>query len=341
MRTMKAVVFESEGVFGIREMPKPCISKPNQVLVKVEACSICGTDVHITSNPPNYVATPGTILGHEFCGKVIEIGSDVHNVAVGDRIVANPNNYCGTCDFCRKNLPNLCEHIEALGIDYHGAFAEFCVIDGKVAHKISEDVPASVAACVEPLACAVNGLKKVNVRPGDSAVVIGAGPIGLMIAMLLEASGASNIYILETAPYRMQFAKNLNPSWNVIDPAQENAEGIILKDTKIGADFVFDVTGSQAVCAINIARKGGTVVLFGVNWKATAELVQANITTKEIAVLGTWLANATFEDAIRIAQKQSIELEKLVTDVIALDEFLSGRDKLARGETVKVVVQMK
>lgn len=337
---MRAVVFEKEGVYGIREVEKPSIAKPDQVLVKVEACSICGTDVHITAVPPNYIATPGTILGHEFCGRIVEIGSGVQNLKVGDRIVANPNNYCGTCGFCRKNLPNLCENIEALGIDYDGAFAEYCVINCKVAHKIADDVPATVAACAEPLACAVNGLKKVNVRPGDSVVVIGAGPIGLIIAMLLEASGASNIYMLETAPYRQEFARKLNPKWKVIDPIHENATEIIYGETGLGADFVFDVTGSQCIPAIANVRKGGTVVLFGVNWKARAELVQAQITTKEIAVLGTWLANATFDDAVRMIEEKAIDMGKLVTDVIPMDEIRSGIEKLARGEAVKVVVEI-
>lgn len=337
---MKAVVFEREGVYGVREVEKPRILKSDQVLVKVEACSICGTDVHITATPPNYIATPGTILGHEFCGRIVEVGSDVRNVAVGDRVVANPNNYCGTCAYCRKNLPNLCEHVEALGIDYDGAFAEYCVISGKVAHRISEDVPATVAACVEPLACAVNGLKKVKVRPGDSVVVIGAGPIGLMIAMLLEASGASKVYVLETKPYRIQFAKELSPKWRVLNPIAEDVDEIIGRETGIGADIVFDVTGSQSVSAIQKVRKGGTVVLFGVNWKAKSELVQAQITTKEISVLGTWLANATFEDAVRIVEEKAIDLERLVTDVIPLEEIKEGIAKLARGEAVKVVVKL-
>lgn len=337
---MKALVFEKEGVYGIKDMPKPRIMQPDQVLVAVEACSICGTDVHITATPPNYAATPGTILGHEFCGRIVEVGSGITHLAVGDRVVANPNNYCGTCDFCRKNLPNLCEHIEALGIDYHGAFAEYCVISGKVAHKIAENVPATVAACAEPLACAVNGLKKVNLRPGDSAVVIGAGPIGLMIAMLLEASGASDIYLLESASYRREFAKGLSSTWKVIDPLREDADRLILDGTGIGADFVFDVTGSQAISSAAKVRKGGTVVLFGVNWKAKSELTQAYITTKEISVLGTWLANATFEDAVRIIEKKAIDLEKLVTDVICLDDVCAGIEKLARGEAIKVVVKM-
>ena len=155
MEVMKAAVFEREGSFVLKDVPVPQIEAEDQVIVEVEACSICGTDVHITATPPGYIATPGTTLGHEFCGHIIAKGAAVKHLNIGDRVVANPNNYCGNCVYCRKNLPNECEHIEALGIDYDGAFAKYCRINSKVAYKISEDVPAEVAACVEPLACAL------------------------------------------------------------------------------------------------------------------------------------------------------------------------------------------
>lgn len=119
-------------------VPVPQIQREDQVLVEVEAVSICGTDVHITAVPPGYEATPGTILGHELVGKIIEKGEAVEHLQVGDRVVVNPNDYCGVCQYCRKNLPNECENIIPLGIDYDGAFAKYCLISGKVAYKISE-----------------------------------------------------------------------------------------------------------------------------------------------------------------------------------------------------------
>ena len=241
---MKAAVFEREGVLAVKDIAKPQITKPDQILIEVEACSICGTDVHITAVPPGYIATPGTTLGHEFCGHVVETGSAVTNLKIGDRVVVNPNNYCGTCTYCRKNLPNLCEHIEALGIDYDGAFAKYCCVSAKVAYPISEDVPAEIAACAEPLACAINGLNKVHVVPGSTAVVVGSGPIGLMITMLLKSAGVGQVFLLEAAPWRIEFAKKLNIA-TVIDPIYEDAMSAILEATQIGADYVFDVTGSQ------------------------------------------------------------------------------------------------
>lgn len=339
MDTMKAAVFEKEGSFVLKEVPVPKIEAEDQIIVEVEAVSICGTDVHITATPPGYIATPGTILGHEFCGRVVAKGAAVAHLAIGDRIVANPNNYCGNCVYCRKNLPNECEHIEALGIDYDGAFAKYCRINGKVAYKISDSVPAEVAACVEPLACAVNGLKKVNIKPGDSAVVIGCGPIGMLIGMLLKASGASKIYMLETVEYRIDFVKKLGFATQIINPVKENARDIILQATGIGADFVFDVTGSQAVPSIELVRKGGSVVLFGVNKRARAELAQCEITTKEISVLGTWLANATFPEAVRIVEEKAIDVGALVTDVLPLEQVHDGLKKLAAGQAVKIIIK--
>jgi threonine dehydrogenase-like Zn-dependent dehydrogenase len=338
METMKAAVFEKEGVFVVKEVPIPKMTKEDQVLIKVDAVSVCGTDVHITAVPPGYIATPGTILGHEFCGTVIEKGNEVNHLEIGDRIVANPNNYCGTCVYCRKNLPNECENIEALGIDYDGAFAKFCCISGKVAYKISKDVPVETAACAEPLACAVNGLNKVNIKPGDSAVVIGAGPIGIIISMLLKASGASKIFLLETVPYRIDFAEKLGIA-TIMDPKNEEVLKAVIKDTKIGADFVFDVTGSQVIQSIDLVRKGGSIVLFGVNMKAVSQLMQNKITTKEISVIGTWLANATFPEAVKIIEQKAIDLGALVSDVIDLDNIHDALDRLRQGKAIKVIIK--
>ena len=329
MEKMLAAVFEDVGKLELKMVPVPQIQREDQVLVEVEAVSICGTDVHITAVPPGYEATPGTILGHELVGKIIEKGEAVEHLQVGDRVVVNPNDYCGVCQYCRKNLPNECENIIPLGIDYDGAFAKYCLISGKVAYKISEKVSSEAA---------INGFHKVSILPGESAVIIGCGPIGLMIAMLAKASGIGKLYLLEAAPYRIQFAKQLGLG-EVIDVKSQNAKNIILEQTGIGPDYVFDVTGSQVVQAVDLVRKGGRVVLFGVNKKSVSQVAQCEITTKEITVHGTWLANATFPEAIRVLEEHMVDMEKLVTDVIPLQEVKAGIEKLARGEAVKVVVK--
>lgn len=338
MEMMRAAVFEREGVLHVKDVPVPKITARDQLKIEVEAVSICGTDVHIAAVPPGYIATPGTILGHEFVGKVVECGPDVMHLNIGDRVVVNPNRYCGSCAYCQKNMPNECEHIEALGIDYDGAFAKYCVVHEQVAFKIAPHVSAKAAACVEPMACALNGLKKVHVTPGDSAVIIGGGPIGMMLAMLLKRSGAGQIFILELAPYRIDFIERMQLG-QVINPAQRDAAQCIAQQTGIGADIVFDVTGSQLTSAVNMVRKGGSVVLFGVNKCAENPIRQSEITVKEISVLGTWLANATFPEAIRLLEQGEIDIDRLVTDVLPLEQVQLGIDKLANGQAVKVVLE--
>lgn len=338
METMLAGVFEKAGRFVLKQVPIPKLRFDDEIIVQVDAVSICGTDVHIVSVPPGYIATDNTVLGHEICGTVVEKGAAVKHLDIGDRVVVNPNYYCGTCRFCRKNLPNECEHIEALGIDFDGGFAKYVRIHSAVAYKIRRDVDVNVASCAEPLACALNGLEKIDIKPSDSAVIIGSGPIGLLIAMLLKASGVTNAYILETADFRRSFAERLGIG-EVLNPLTDDVHARVYEDTAIGADYVFDVTGSQLASSVDLVRKGGTVVLFGVNKKASTEIKQCEITTKEIQVLGTWLANATFPRAVKIIEDGAIDVKALITDVIPLDEIGRGLEKLAKGQAVKVIVK--
>jgi L-iditol 2-dehydrogenase len=312
-RTMQAAVFEGEGKLTLKAVPVPSVERPDQVLLKVEAVSICGTDVHIVAVPPGYIATPNTILGHEFCGTVVDKGEAVPHLEVGDRVVVNPNDYCGVCTYCRKNLPNQCERIAALGIHVNGA-------------------------CAEPLACVVNGTQKTRLQPGETAVVIGLGPIGMMMAMMFKASGAGKLITGERAPYRLDYARKLGLG-RVVDVSRENLKAVVLEETGIGADVVSDVTGSQLAAAVDLARKGGRVMVFGVNTRATAQFPQSEVTFKELQVLGTWLANATFPEAVRILESRILDIGGLITDTIAMSDLHRGLQTLARGEAVKIIVR--
>lgn len=334
---MLAAVFEREGRLTLKEVPVPRVERAEQVLLKVEAVSICGTDVHIVAVPPGYIATPDTILGHEFVGTVVEKGQGVRHLELGDRVVVNPNDYCGVCTYCRKNLPNECENIDALGIHVNGAFAKYCRVSGSVAYKISKKVPLEQAACAEPLACVINGTQKVRVQPGETTAVIGAGPIGLIMAMMFKASGAGKVIIAERAPYRVEHARKMEIG-RAVDVSTESLKDVVAEETGIGVDVVADVTGSQLATAIDLARKGGKVLVFGVNTQAVAQFPQSDVTFKELQVLGTWLANATFPEAVRVLESGVLNIGGLVTHSIPLTGIHQGLETLARGEAVKIIV---
>ncbi len=334
---MRAAVFEREGVLKIKEIPKPEIIRADDVIIKVELCSICGTDVHIMSVPPGYEATPGTVLGHEICGEIVEIGSAVTTVKPGDRVVLNPNDYCGTCDYCKNNYPNFCEHIRAMGIDVDGGFAEFVRTSEKTVYRISPALPARIAAFAEPLACLLNGFQKIRVMPGESAVVIGAGTIGLMFVQMMKAAGAYPIIGSDPNERKRALAKKCGADITV-NPLEQSLEEVVHSQVPMGADYCAEVVGSQMRQAVNVVRKGGTVLLFGVNKKAECQIAQSRITQNEIAVRGTWLANATFPRAVRLLESGVLHLEELITHTLPLEGILEGIELMKTGEGVEILI---
>jgi 2-desacetyl-2-hydroxyethyl bacteriochlorophyllide A dehydrogenase len=334
---MMAAVFKGEGHLKIEEVDVPKIQNPDDIIVKIELCSICGTDVHIMSVPPGYAATPDTVLGHELVGEIVAVGDGVKTVKVGDSVVSHPNDYCGVCKYCKMNLPNFCENIKAMGIDVDGGFAEYVKITEKVAYKIADDLPAEIAAFAEPLACFMNGRQKLKIKPGDSVLICGAGAIGLMAVQIMKNSGANPIIVSEPSESRRKIAKETGADI-VVDPFNENLNEIVMKATGIGVDFALDVVGSQVGACLENTRKSGTVLLFGINGKAEMTLHQMEITTREIAILGTWLANATFPVAVKILESGSLNLKPLITHTIPLDKVLEGIELLGKGEGIEILI---
>ena len=176
-KMMTAAIYEDVGTLTVKEIPVPDISGPKDILVKVEASGICGTDVRALSVPPQYQFNKNVVIGHEFAGIVEEAGSDVTRVKEGDRIVIHPNIGCGNCYYCRIGMVNSCESFIHLGDKISGGMAEFVVVEERFVHKIDKKVPPHIAALAEPLACVLNGTSSVRVHPGENAVVFGAGPI--------------------------------------------------------------------------------------------------------------------------------------------------------------------
>lgn len=334
---MMAAVFEGEGRLSLKDVDVPQVGAPDDVLLAVRAGGICGTDVHILAVPPGHPASPGVILGHEYTGEVLRIGDRVTHVAPGDRVVIDPSIWCGSCAYCQRGLTNLCERMEGIGIVRHGGFAAFSVVPARAVYKISPTVAPEIAALAEPLADVLSGVRKLRPTPGESALVLGAGPIGLLYTLLLHAAGAQPLIVAEISEYRAARAR-AGGADRVIDPREADLAAAVRRATGLGVDMVVDAVGTLLEEGVRCVRKGGRVVLFGMNEHARPVLKQFDITKNEYQILGSYIARGTFPQAVSLLESGRIDFRPLVTHRLPLREIHQGIELLRRGEALKIAV---
>jgi threonine dehydrogenase-like Zn-dependent dehydrogenase len=335
LNLMRAAVFEGEGRLVVREVPDP-LPGPDEVLVEVEACGICGSDVQIINVPPGHPSTPPVIIGHELVGRVRAVGSAVHDVPIGLRVVVDPDPKCGSCDPCRSGRPANCVNIVALGVHRDGALARYVTAPADSVYPISPDVPAEMAALVEPLACVINGTNRSALRPGEPVVVFGAGAIGCLFIAVYRAAGAGRIVAVEPSAARGAVARAVGAD-HVFTPDQWTARrGDLLPQ---GADVVVDAVGSVLPEAIEAAGMGARIVVFGMNGNARPPVHQVEIVEKGLAILGSYISNFTFPAAIRLVESGRLNLAPMITAIVPLDETLSGIERLRAGDAVKIIIK--
>jgi threonine dehydrogenase-like Zn-dependent dehydrogenase len=334
---MRAAVFAGSGRLVIEERPEPAVTVPEDVIILVEACGICGTDVQILNEPPGHPATPGTILGHEFVGRVIAAGAGaaLADVRIGQRVVVDPDPKCGVCTSCRAGRPANCQNIAALGIFRDGGLAAQVKVPGGAVYPIAETVSASLAALVEPLACVVNGTNRAAVRPGESVVIFGAGAIGCLFTAVVKAAGATPVIVVEPTAGRRDVARAVGAD-HALTPEEFGARRAELLPG--GADVVIDAVGSLLPAAIDAAAMGGRVVLFGMNSNARAPIAQVLITEKGLTVMGSYISNFTFPAAIGLVESGQLSLAPIVSDVMPLERTIEGIERLRSGSATKIVV---
>jgi len=334
---MRAVVFQGVGKYGVQEMPKPEIGRDDDVIIRVAAVGICGTDLHIVSDPPGFPADVGTILGHEFCGVVAEAGDRAGGLRPGDRVVIEPNISCMNCAYCKRGLTNLCLHLGLTGLIRHGGLAEFCLMPARNVHRIPDSMPFDVAALTEPLACVMGGTDKVKLQPGETVVVLGGGPIGLLYLQVFKSAGARKVIVVEPQAVRAEYAQDLGADL-VLDPNKEDVKARVLAETELGADVAVDAVGNQAVNAIGLVRRGGNVLVFGLNAHAEATLHQFDVTWNELTVRGSLISRFNFPQVINVLASGKVDARRMVTNRIGLDEVAQGVAELRSGRAIKVLV---
>lgn len=332
---MRAAVFKGEGVVALEEVAEPSVEADDDVVVEVEACGICGTDLQILDVPPGHPADAGVVLGHESVGRVRAVGDDASGLVAGQRVVIDPDPKCGVCAPCRSGRPASCENVSALGIFRDGALAPLVKAPSRAIFPLSDGPPAEIAALIEPLACVVNGVNRANPRPGESAVILGAGAIGCLFLAMFKAAGVGPVIVVEPQAARRAVAEAVGADIVVEAGELDDRRREILPR---GADIVVDAVGTQFGTAIDHAALGGRIVLFGQNQNARPAVHQYTITERSLSILGSYITAFTFPTAIRLVESGALALDPIVTDVLPLDRLAHGLDRLRSGSATKVVI---
>jgi threonine dehydrogenase-like Zn-dependent dehydrogenase len=334
---VKAAVFGGNGVLRLEDRPEPAVERPDDVIIEVEACGVCGSDLQILNVPPGHPADPGVVMGHEFIGRVVAMGGDgeAAGLRVGQRVAVDPDPKCGVCRNCRAGRPANCLNIKALGIFRDGALAPLAKAPASAVFPLADGPRKEIAALIEPLACVVNGASKANPRPGESAVIFGAGAIGCLFLAVFRTAGAGPIYVVEPSEARRKVADAVGADGTLAPDDFEARRTELLPD---GAEILVDAVGSEFGTAVGHAALGARIVLFGQNQTARPPIHQYTITERSLSVFGSYITTFTFPTAIRMVERGILPLEPIVTHVLPLDQTLAGLDLLRSGQATKVVI---
>lgn len=320
---MKAAVFYGKHDLRVMEMEKP-IPKAGEVLVKVMACGICGTDVHIFHGDEGMAATPaGTVLGHEFAGVVEAVGDGVRGVAVGDRVCVDPNKLCNECAYCLGGMAHFCENMIGIGTTVNGGFAEYCAVPQSQVYKIADTTEFAEAAMTEPVACCVHGIDLCNISCGDTVAVIGGGMIGMLMLQLAARSGAGKLIMIEPVAAKRELAKTLGADL-CIDPINEDVKAVLAENGVGRVAVVIECVGKVATMqqAIDIAGKYSTVMLFGLTAPSdTMSIKPFEIFKKEITLKASFINPYTQKRALELIDNRKIDVSSMVYAVESLDRL--------------------
>jgi len=347
---MKAAVWYGRDDIRIADIPEPRVTK-DQVKIRVRWCGICGSDVHeyregpmIISRKPHPLTGKSSpiILGHEFSGDVVEVGEDVKRIAVGNRVTINCLIYCGECLYCRLGEYNMCLKLATVGLAWDGAFAESVVVPEYTVLKLPDPVTYEMATFAEPLAVAVRAVKRSRLKVGDTAVVVGAGPIGLLVLQAARSGGASRVWAIEPIPSRRDLARQLGAD-EVFDPARGDAGKEIAERTDgLRANVAFECVGNQSAfdTAVRVTGRRAMIVMVGMALKPIeVPFFRLWGHEKEITTCTGYVDE--FPAALAFLADRRVKVEPMITAKIKLDDFVEkGLKEMMRnpGQYIKILV---
>lgn len=329
---MRAAQIEAPGKVSVITVPDPTPG-PRDVVVEIYACGLCGTDLHILQG--EFAPTLPIVPGHEFAGEIVGIGSQVTELAIGDRVAVDPSLYCHECRYCRAGRDNLCERWAAIGVSVAGGAAEFAVAPVANCVKLPDHIDARDAALIEPLSCAVRGYDVLKSSTlGAEVLIYGSGTMGLMMLELAKRTGVASVDVLDVNPERLATAQKLGVSRSAADADE--------LDRPQGWDFVIDATGNAAAIQDGLGRvaKGGTFLQFGVSDYATKAVIEPyRIYNQEITITGSMAVLHSFERAAALFATGILDPEVFISDRLPLEQYPQALERFKAGKGRKIVVE--
>lgn len=336
---MKAGVFYSKNDLRIEEIPKPS-PKAGEVLIKVKACGICGTDVHIFNGDKGCFPTPaGTVLGHEFSGIVEAVGEGVKEIKVGDRVCVDPNKLCGDCYYCKSGIGHFCENMIGIGTGVNGGFAEYCAVPQSQVYKIADSTSYEAAAMTEPTACCVHGIDMCNISCGDTVAIIGGGMIGMIMLQLAKLSGAGKLIMIEPVAEKRKIAEKLGADL-CIDPIGNDVKKILAENGIKRISAVIECVGKTSTIeqAIAIAGEKSVVMMFGLTAPDdTISIKPFEIFQKEIVLKSSFINPYTQKRALELIDSGKIDVSSVVyacEPLESLTKILADGSLRAKGKYI-------
>jgi L-iditol 2-dehydrogenase len=344
---MKALLLTEYSKLEMAQLPKP-EPAAGEVLIKVEACGICGSDVHGYDGSSGR-RIPPLVMGHEAAGTIEAVGADVKNAVEGDRVTFDSTIYCGECEYCRKGLMNLCGHREVLGVSTAefrraGAFADYVVVPARVLYPLPASVPFAEAAMVEPLAVAVHAVAVSEIPKGSSALVVGAGMIGLLVLQALKERECSQIIVSDIDDTRLKLARELGATATINAKTSDAVAEVKKLTNDVGVDVALEAVGSTPTikAAIESVKRGGTVTLIG-NISPTAEIPLQVVVSRQIRLQGSAASAGEYPKAIEMLASGAVIVKPLITAIAPLEEGARWFERLHNREAnlMKVVLTPK
>jgi L-iditol 2-dehydrogenase len=341
---MKAVLLEDIGKLTLTEVPRPTLSGPDEVLIKVGAVGVCGSEVHAYKGTHPF-RKPPSIQGHEVTGEVVEVGANARDFGPGDRVFVDPQWTCGECTWCRSGRHNLCPSKKVLGtIGWSGALGEYIVAPARSVYRLPDDVSYVTGTLIEPLSVAVHAARRAGVELGESVAVLGTGPIGMMVTAVCNTRGASPIIAVDLQRHCLQVAQeSLGASHTLLADQVRIADRILELTDSIGIDVVFLTAGVAPLLqdALSVVERDGRVVFLAL-FDEPVRFEPFDIIGRDVTMLGSQMYNARdIRTAIDLISSGAVNAQAMVTHVLPVEEAQLGFELSATKAdgAIKVVLE--